>query len=245
MKLYHVVVVIAVITNLPLVASSVEPQGRSSSTTEYPKLGKILFLGNSITLHGPAPKIGWEGNWGMAASAKEKDYVHRLIAKITKETGKAPATMVKNIADFERNLDRYDVKTQLKAELDFEADLVILAIGENAAGLKDDAGKKKFEDAWIGLIDELKKHGKPTILVCGCFMSDPVKDISIKKACETAGVRYVDNGKLGTVEANLARSERKIEHAGVAAHPGDIGMAARANSLWAAIMALSTKKQSK
>ena len=42
----------------------------------------ILFLGNSITLHGPY--IGWstEGDWGMAASEKSKDYVHLLTTQV-------------------------------------------------------------------------------------------------------------------------------------------------------------------
>ena len=39
---------------------------------------RVLFVGNSITLHGPRPQIGWTNNWGMAASARDKDYVHLL-----------------------------------------------------------------------------------------------------------------------------------------------------------------------
>ena len=30
---------------------------------------RVLIYGNSIALHGRAPKIGWHGDWGMAASA--------------------------------------------------------------------------------------------------------------------------------------------------------------------------------
>ena len=72
-----------------------------------PRIGRlaasrVLFLGNSITLHGPAPAIGWTGNWGMAASAEHLDYVHLLTADIAAVSGEQPTVMVKNIADFER-----------------------------------------------------------------------------------------------------------------------------------------------
>ncbi|MCA9021036.1 MAG: SGNH/GDSL hydrolase family protein, partial [Planctomycetaceae bacterium] len=63
-----------------------------------PAFKKILFLGNSITLHGPSKKIGWEGNWGMAASSLDKDYVHIVTDSFTKSSGNKPQTMVKNIA---------------------------------------------------------------------------------------------------------------------------------------------------
>ena len=37
---------------------------------------RILFVGNSLTSHGPKADIDWHGNWGMAATSLDKDYVH-------------------------------------------------------------------------------------------------------------------------------------------------------------------------
>ncbi len=39
---------------------------------------RILFLGNSLTLHGPKPEIQWTGNWGMAAGVDLKVIQKRL-----------------------------------------------------------------------------------------------------------------------------------------------------------------------
>ena len=58
----------------------------------------------------------------------------------------------------------------------------------------------------------------------------------MRKAALQAGATFVDIAKLGQVEANAARSERKIEHAGVAAHPGDQGMRAIADAIYASIL---------
>lgn len=43
---------------------------------------RILFWGASTTKHAPSASIGWYGNWGMAASAEENDYVHKLVSYI-------------------------------------------------------------------------------------------------------------------------------------------------------------------
>lgn len=219
-----------------VVAMSSLPVGRGEDL-KIGKLpvGKILFLGNSITLHGPAPKIGWEGNWGMAASSQQKDFVHLLSSKIAAAAGGQPVVKIRNIADFERNLSTYDVRAGLKDELNLQPDLIVIAIGENVAALNTDEAKEKFKTAFTGLLKELKQHGRPTIFVRSSFWANSAKDEILQTVCEEAGGIFVDNRKLGADETNYARAERKFEHAGVAAHPGDKGMQAIADALWLAI----------
>ncbi|MCH9723983.1 MAG: beta-galactosidase trimerization domain-containing protein [Planctomycetes bacterium] len=198
-------------------------------------INKILFLGNSITLHGPAPKIGWTGNWGMAASAKEKDYVHVLMNRIVKEAGGNPRVMVKNIAQFERTLTDYNIREQLKQELKFEADVVIIALGENASSPTTDDARTQFSKAFMNLFSELKKQNSPEIFVRGQFWKNSNKDKLLKQACEKTGGIFIDTGKIGLDESSHARAERIFKHAGVAAHPGDKGMQQLAEAFWQAI----------
>jgi hypothetical protein len=84
-----------------------------------------LFLGNSVTLHGPLPQIGWTGNWGMAASAREKDYVHVLADSLAGLWGSPPDVRIDNIADFKRQYDTCDLDALLKKHLDFKPDIFV------------------------------------------------------------------------------------------------------------------------
>lgn len=207
-----------------------------------PKVGhllarRILFLGNSLTLHAPAPHIGWTSNWGMAASAEEKDFVHLLTKDIARIADKSPRIMIRNIGDFERTHATFDVTQAFAAEREFNADLIIVAIGENVPDPTTDEARAKFAAAMTRLLNELKGDGHPTIFVRSSFWANPVKDEIMRRAAEDAKLTFVEISKLGSDPSNAASSERKFDHPGVAAHPGDKGMQALADALLAAILA--------
>ncbi len=207
----------------------------ATSATAQP--ARVLFLGNSITLHGPKADIGWTGNWGMAASAADRDYVHLVTRALTEKSGEAPDVWVRNIADFERAHQGYDAGTRLREAVDFKADLIILAIGENVPALKTIEAQERFQADVTGLLRTLQGDRQPTILVRSCFWANPAKDTALREAGRAVGAIFVDIRDLGSQEENYARSERDHEHAGVARHPGDRGMAAIARALIAALPA--------
>jgi hypothetical protein len=67
---------------------------------------KVLYLGHSMTRHGVAPKIGWTNDWGMAASAREKDYAHLVARGIEAKTGRKTEVRLRNIASCSQPLRR-------------------------------------------------------------------------------------------------------------------------------------------
>ena len=199
------------------------------------KAGKVLFLGNSITLHGPLAAIGWAGNWGMAATTEDKDYVHLILGAIAKTSGAMPESRIDNIADIERQYATIDIEARLKDHLAFKADIVVLAIGENTPALATDEAKRAFQESLVRLLTALKQSSAPAIFVRSCFWADAAKDEALRQAAARVGCTYVDISGLGQDPANAARSERTIEHAGVAGHPGDRGMQAIASAILAAM----------
>jgi hypothetical protein len=153
-----------------------------------------------------------------------------------------PAFLVENIADFERQFPTYPVEEKLKKFVDFKPDLVIIAIGENVPALTTEESRAQFLSSVSKLLKMFQANGNPTIVVRSCFWADAAKDSILKQATADVGGIYVDISKLGRVEANFARSERQIAHAGVAGHPGDQGMKAIADAILDAIKKAETKE---
>lgn len=144
-----------------LIAIACKKQNNTSKEVmlEHP-FTNVLILGNSITYTPANPSSGWNGNWGMAASALEKDYVHLLAAKFKQQSINANVT-AKNIAEFEVNYMTYNFDTELKTYRDNKPDLLILRIGENVQSTFDSV---EFAKRYQGLIAYMKT-GNPQLKV--------------------------------------------------------------------------------
>ena len=192
---------------------------------------RILFVGNSLTSHGPKADIDWHGNWGMAATSLDKDYVHVVTKALATKQGTTPVIMIKNVADFERAHVGYDIAGKFADAAAFKADLIILCIGENVAALKTPEAQAKYQEQVTALLKTLQSKPKAQIIVRSSFWANTAKDTAMRQACETVGGTFVDISALSKDEKNYARSERPYKHAGVANHPGDRGMAAIAEEI--------------
>ncbi|MFM8406409.1 MAG: SGNH/GDSL hydrolase family protein [Pirellulaceae bacterium] len=214
-------------------ASHLNAQGIELSEVE-----RVAFIGNSITLHGPKADIDWNGNWGMAATEAQRDYVHRIAKRLEDATQRKPQLSVRNLADFERGYETYDLEKGLAETLEFQPDLVIVSLGENVPPLDTAVKVQAFEAAFQNLLQRLESHAgaKPrTILVRGTFWRDDAKESAMKSASQKVKARFVSLEGLDQDPLNFGRAERPWKHAGVGGHPGDRGMERIAERIWGAI----------
>lgn len=183
---------------------------------------RAVFIGNSITLHSPAPQIGWHYNWGMAASAPEKDYVHLVIQGIEAETGRKVDARVRCLADFERGFRNYDFSKDQDL-IDFNPDYLIIALGENVGELATREEQLEFREAFKKLVGGfIRGRSMPTAVVRGVFWPSPWRDEMMEHVASDFSIPFV-KADIGSDESMKALG--LFEHNGVQAHPGDKGMA--------------------
>lgn len=190
---------------------------------------RILILGNSIVKHKPAPAIGWKGNWGMAASVKDSDFVHILIRKIKNENRKCIVKFM-NIAIFERTYTTYNLD-ELKSLKKFKPDLVVIKISENVT---DSTSKEKdFLGAYKKLIEYLDPNKEAIKVIVEGFWDKPQVNKIVKQVATDGMYDFVSISELSKDDTNMAKG--KFENPGVAMHPSDKGMRLIAERIWSSV----------
>lgn len=181
---------------------------------------RVLIIGNSITHHPPKPEIGWTGDWGMAASAPEKDYFH-LLSQQLKSLNPTISIQQINGVPFESEFWKFDFN-QWKDAANVKPDLLILRFAENVNNSSVDA--YNFEQAYLALIDYFQKASPTMKVLCtnsfweGQYRANEV----IKKVAKQRRLALANLNVLWTDRANAAWG--LFQKSDVAAHPSDKGM---------------------
>ena len=188
-----------------------------------PSIRKLLIIGNSITRHGPKADIGWPHECGMAATSEENDFAHLTLEHINAAQPGITA---------ELSIGRVSAEAQMRGFehlLPTDADLVIIELGDNYRGA---ANVDEFEKPYAEMVAAFREAGVEHILCVGTWGNGKL-DPFIEAAAEKHGATFVRIGHLFADPANRAVSEGHFTHNGVNWHPGDRGMKAIADALWA------------
>ena len=189
---------------------------------------KVAILGNSIVGHGFAPEIGWNGNWGMAASAKDKDFV-RLIEKDLKKISQSIEVKELNIADFERSYQGYKLdNANLNTIKNFNPDILVLRLGDNVEDWNMDI--PDFHKYLQGLVKYVANNRSMRVVVTNSFWSSATRDYAFQSFIEKYNYRFVDLRGLYDDKSNTAQG--LFIDIGVAKHPSDKGMQAIKDRIW-------------
>jgi hypothetical protein len=172
---------------------------------------ELVVIGNSITLHGPAPTIGWYGDWGMAAPSPDKDFSHLVAIALN-----VPLSV--NNLGIESKPENSLAQIPVLADKVGPGTAVILELGDNAPFGGDVAG---FGSAYDQLAAAMSKGNS---LVCvSTWWHYANIDAIIKFACEEHHGHYAYIGDIFTDSANPDRQSTKYSDWQLNDHPQEWG----------------------
>ena len=188
---------------------------------------RVLFVGNSITLHGPRPQIGWTNNWGMAATARDKDYVHVLQKRIAAAQPDAQCCLLQVAGSVERSFYNADwsCEKQFAWARAFKPDVIVMFFGANVPQTYDRGELKtarSFGEAVDAFRTYLDPEGKALVLISQGFYKRPKLDAEKEAVAKKHGDIFIRMDDLW---------DNKEAH-GRFNHPGDCGMELIANRFW-------------
>ena len=191
---------------------------------------KVMMVGNSFRKHGPNSSLGWYGNWGMAASAEDKDYAHRFMARMDEKFGKGAAVLIDGpgISGLEgtwgknQSNPNYDYSADfaflVKGVKEAQPDILTIQCGENAGV----SVVESYKNALTQLVSAIQEECPDTIIViCTPFNGNSAMTEGAILAGETLGIPVA---KLHPFTGSIYRAYGNFSVTAVASHPGDIGM---------------------
>ncbi|KEO73528.1 SGNH/GDSL hydrolase family protein [Anditalea andensis] len=193
------------------------------------EVSRVLILGNSITHHLPAPEIGWYGNWGMAASAADRDYVAILSDSLRNNYPEVEVT-IKTMVDFETGFWEYDYDKL--AEIDgIDPDILIWRLAENIT--QTDFNTFDLEGPVARVVSLIENKPQMRVIMTTSFWGPETVNNELKKIASKNNWELVDLYPLAF--ASKYRAIGYFENESVAIHPGDLGMLEIANRIFAQI----------
>lgn len=213
---------------------------KSLAKSGAPNAYRVLFIGNSITLHGTSAKLKERLKWnhvsGMAASEESRDYAHVLGALLQKSLPDRKVELYFHTygggGSVAQRLSAIDVVQPV------EPHLVIIQLGEHE---KKPAGVLKLQTDYEMLVTSFDgQNPRPAIICAGPWSLPPSSDKSsydgwagqvqevMKEVCARRGIPFLSVRDL----AEDPSCSGWGESAGVRWHPNDKGHAGYAQKFF-------------
>ena len=186
----------------------------------------VLFIGNSITIH-PACNYWW-GNWGMAASSADKDYVHQVVEGLEK-TYQTVDYDILSFSIWERKEVRSNILPYISDVMSNNYNLVVIQLGDNVSSIKG------FENDYETLVAYVKAaQPNAEIVLVGDYWYKKGRDAKKIAVAKRQGAKYIDlsdfrkspefHAKDGDMVMGEDGQLHSIDFHPVALHPNDLGM---------------------
>jgi len=181
---------------------------------------RFMVIGNSITRHPPREEIGWYGDWGMAASEQQKDWVHlvreELLDSVTLRIEHCTAPSLAGLTD------------ELVARVQQEnPTILVIQLGDNMP--PEDATAETLREPVVSIL-QAAQHRK---IVVGTWGADDIRNQLLKQAAQDGDAIYIRIDDIRSQPGAQAWDE--YENAAVGWHPSDLGMALIADRVLAAL----------